>query len=190
MRTLLALLLLTVWSPVDAIDADEVQARRIRGGLRLFRAILAADEDIADKTTSEGALRLIILHAGDVDLAEEVAEELRTLGKGSKRGHIRKIPIDVQVSDMTNADALADIGPAGVFLVENLPDGALAGVVAFGVQNQIIVYSPFEGDVDRGVLAGLAIETRVRPYINLKTMRDSGIRIKAFFLKVAKHYDP
>jgi hypothetical protein len=39
-------------------------------------------------------------------------------------------------------------------------------------------------------LGGLAIETRVRPYINLKTMRASRVQIRDFFLKVAKRHEP
>ncbi|HIG19045.1 MAG TPA: hypothetical protein EYQ31_18045 [Candidatus Handelsmanbacteria bacterium] len=37
------------------------QERRIRSGLRLFRAVLAADEDIASKTDSSGALCLTVV---------------------------------------------------------------------------------------------------------------------------------
>lgn len=186
-HVLLTLLLaLSAW----AVDTDEVRERRIRGGLRLFRAILAADEDISRKTDADGRLRLIVLHEQRPDEAKSFAEELAGLGKGKKRGRIRGVPIEVEASDDLALESFASDPPAGFFLVESLGDDALARLVAYGIEHGVIVYSPFEGDVDRGVLGGLAIETRVRPYINMQTMRDSQIRIKAFFLKVAKHYDP
>jgi hypothetical protein len=189
-KTFLIFLSLVIALPAWSIDVDEVQERRTRGGLRLFRAILAADEDIASKTGPEGTLLLTVLHSQNSGVAEKFAEELRTLGKGNKQGKIRKVPIEVEVSNDLSLATYTDRKPAGFFLVEDLRDDDLDRVVKYGIDNSVIVYSPFEGDVDRGVLGGLAIETRVRPYINLQTMRDSQIRIKAFFLKVAKHYDP
>lgn len=177
-------------APTWSLEADEAQERRTRGGLRLFRAILAADEDISSKTNPNGSLLLTVLYHENSRMAETFAEELRILGKGSKRGKIRKVPIEVEISNDLSLDSYADRVPAGFFIVEDLRDSDLDHLVRYGIDRGVIVYSPFEGDVDRGVLGGLAIETRVRPYINLKTMRDSRIRIKAFFLKVAKHYDP
>jgi hypothetical protein len=57
----IALLLVLVVAAHAAIGVDEAQERRIRSGLRLFRAVLAADEDIASKTDSSGALCLTVV---------------------------------------------------------------------------------------------------------------------------------
>ncbi len=50
----------------------------------------------------------------------------------------------------------------------------------------MILYSPFEGDVERGVTAGLSIEAKVLPFVNQRTLEASGVELKPFFLKVAK----
>lgn len=185
----LLVLLLVGWHQV-ARAADEAQERRIRIGLRLFRVTLAADEDLAHKADPAGKLLLVVFYAEDSNLAKEFAEELRQLGRGDERGTIRKVPIDVQVSNDPELKAYWNRVPAGIFLVEDLGEDKIRRLVHYGIEHHIIVYSPFEGDVDRGVLAGLAIETTVRPYINLHTLRESKIRIMNFFLKVAKHYAP
>ena len=189
-RTLFILLLMLAFSHAAASAVDEVQERRIRSGLRLFRAVLAADKDIASKTDSAGKLLLLVVYADDRKLAESFAAELEQLGKGDKRGTVRKLPIDVQVSNDLSLKPFQNQVPAGIYVVEKLYDDDVNRLVRYGVENHVIVYSPFEGDVNKGILVGLAIETRVRPYINLHTMRESRIRIKQFFLKVAKHYEP
>lgn len=171
-----------------ALGVDEAQERRIRSGLRLFRAVLAADEDIATKVDSGGSLQLAVVYVGDRNLALSFADELRQLSQG-KKGAIRKLPVQVRVHSQAEL-AAAPSTPAGIYVVEALSDEALNSVVRFGIDRGIIVYSPYEGHVTRGVLGGLIIETRVRPYINLRTMRESKLRIKEFFLRVAKHYDP
>ena len=185
--TIILILLLTTSA---TFAADEAQERRIRSGLRLFGALLAADEDIATKTSSDGKLNILIIYATDQKLAETFAKELEQLGRGKKQGTIRNMPIEVHISNDLSLTSFQKQPPAGIFLLETLQDDELKNVVQFGITNHVIVYSPIEGDVNRGVLGGLAIETRVRPYINVKTLRESKIQIKAFFLKVAKHYEP
>ena len=52
----------------------------------------------------------------------------------------------------------------------------------------MIVYSPFEGHVEKGVLGGLSVEAQVRPYVNRATVEASQITLKPFFMEVAKVY--
>ncbi len=64
----------------------------------------------------------------------------------------------------------------------------MQSLVRFGIDRHVIVYSPFEGDVESGILGGLSIEAQVRPYLNRATLESSHIMLKEFFLKVAKVY--
>ena len=45
------------------------------------------------------------------------------------------------------------------------------------------------GDVERGVLGGIKVESRVLPYVNAMAMKESKINLKPFFMKVAKTYE-
>ena len=160
----------------------------MRSGLRLFQALLSADEEIASKTDTNGALRLAVVYIDDRKLATELAERLGALSQG-KKGRIRNLPVTVEVrSERQLSDSLSVA--AGVYVVEALSGAELERVVRYGVDNHVIVYTPFASDVPKGVLSGMIVDTRVRPHINIRTMRQSQLRIKPFFLKVAVHYEP
>jgi hypothetical protein len=62
----------------------------------------------------------------------------------------------------------------------------LKSIIKYGIDHHVIVYSPFEGHVERGVLGGLAVEAQVRPYVNLTTLDASNITLKPLFFKVTK----
>jgi hypothetical protein len=61
--------------------------------------------------------------------------------------------------------------------------------VTYSGRNSIISFSPYEGDIERGVQGGIAVEARVRPYLNLTALRNAGIRLKSFFMEVAKKHE-
>ncbi len=65
----------------------------------------------------------------------------------------------------------------------------LQTLTAFANAQRLVVFSPFEGDVERGVQSGIAVEARVRPYVNTKALRAAEVRLKSFFMKVAKAYE-
>lgn len=56
----------------------------------------------------------------------------------------------------------------------------------YGIKHRIIIFSPFQGDVERGASGGILISDRILPYLNLETMHLSDIRIKPFFLRIAE----
>ncbi len=76
--------------------------------------------------------------------------------------------------------------PAAVFLATRLSSAEIDALVRWSIANHVIVYSPFEGDVERGIPAGLAVEAKVQPFLNLTTLEAAGIELKPFFVQVAK----
>ena len=79
---------------------------------------------------------------------------------------------------------------AGIYFLEQLPEISIRAITDLAIKNQLITFSPYRGDVEMGVLGGLSVEARVRPYINMKTLKQSEIHLTPFFLKVIKRYDP
>ena len=73
----------------------------------------------------------------------------------------------------------------GVFLAEPLHDD-LRLVLDFARSRNAMVFSPFEGDVERGAHGGISVRDRILPYINTSALQRDGIRLKAFFTKVAE----
>jgi hypothetical protein len=52
----------------------------------------------------------------------------------------------------------------------------------------VLLFSPFEGDVERGVATGFRVTDKVLPMVNTTSLKLSNIQLKAFFLRVAvKH---
>ena len=90
-------------------------------------------------------------------------------------------------SDATLASYKSKI-PAGIFLAQPPSDTTRRALIKYGIEHHVIVYSPFEGDVESGILGGLSVEAQVRPYVNLSTLSASNISLKPLFFKVTKVY--
>lgn len=168
--------------------ADEVHARRATAGLRLFRALLAADIRLPAKTIAPNQILIVFLYVNDRRNASSLAA--RFIQDAKERDSIRGLSI---VTEITNDPTLAAYGervPAGVFITESPSRAALSSIIAAGIQRRLIVYSPFEGHVESGVLGGLSVEAQVRPFLNRQTLEASQIVLKPFFLNVAKVFRP
>lgn len=164
-----------------SLRGDAQQDRRTESGLKLFRAMLSADVEIDRKTVDSGKILIVVFFTDDrkraADLAKSFEGALET---------IRGFPVIVDVAQDPALPGYERRIPAGVFLCQAPDRKGLQTLVQFGIANHVIVYSPFEGHVESGVLGGLAIEAQVRPYLNLATLTASRINLKEFFLKVAK----
>lgn len=163
--------------------ADSQDDRRVRTGARVFRTLLLADVALARKAGADGTLDIAI-YSGDATGADEVAPLIRPdTVAGATRGSgppMRIRRVDTLGSDMRP--------PVGLFLASPLAGSELDRVIQWSIRHQVILYSPFEGDVERGVTAGLSIGAKVLPFVNQRTLKASGVELKPFFLKVAKVY--
>lgn len=162
--------------------ADGYEDTRVAMGARLFRTLLGADLGLDKKARADGALRVVFFYTSDRKRAEELAAAF------AKGPAIRGLPVTVAVDKDPTFAAHADGPLAGVFLAQAPEAAVLRAIVQFGIARGVIVYSPFEGHVEKGVLGGLAVEAQVKPYINLSTLDASNITLKDFFLKVTKVY--
>ncbi|MCP5157808.1 MAG: hypothetical protein H6974_04080 [Gammaproteobacteria bacterium] len=164
------------------------QEQRVQIGLRLFRTLLAADRDLEKKVNAAGQLELALLYRDDRKRAEEFATALQTSGHGGQQGKVKNYPLQFILTDDKHLKELRQT-PAAIYLIQPLSDAALETVIRYGVDHQRIVFSPFAGHVEKGILAGLVIEVRVMPYINRTTLQQSGIQLNQLLLKVAKIHD-
>ena len=165
--------------------SDDFMDRRITAGAKIFRALLAADIDIARKTGSDGSLRLCLLYKEDTRNAKIAGETL--LNRDDTR--IRKIEVRVEVVAFPACIKEQPRPIAGIYLTQTLSADQLELLLEYSTKQKIVIFSPFEGDVERGVHSGIAVEARVRPYLNMKALQAVGIRLKPFILRVAKQYE-
>jgi hypothetical protein len=180
----LALLLLPLATPPAGGETE--QDRRTGAGLRLFRSLLAADLDLEAKRDPDGKLLLVVFHTGNRTHAQELARALA--GGGTEPEPVRGLPVKVELTNDPSFALYGSHPPAGIFLAQAPSSSALDTIVRYGIDHHLIVYSPFEGHVERGVLAGLSVGAQVRPYVNRDTLAASHIELKSFFMKVTKVY--
>ncbi|MBI5552542.1 MAG: hypothetical protein HY911_13630 [Desulfobacterales bacterium] len=179
-----AVVLLVFWLCLEGGSAwaDEKAEIRIRAGLDLFPSLLAADMGIENKKSPDGSLLLILLYTDQQTHARQLAVHLEQVRQ------IRGIPLRIEVSDALSLGKFDQQVPAGIFLTQPLADH-LQAVIDYGQAKRVVVFSPFEGDVERGVMGGIHISDRLLPYLNVAALQASNVRIKSFFLRVAMRYE-
>lgn len=175
--------------------AGENDIRR-RVAFKLFRATLSADTEIIHKAHLNKELILALIYSGnktsDTLRAERFVEQFK---KNKSTSNIRKFPVKIQLlseqvmlNDSEIKTSYSDM--AGIYFLDQLSDDSIRSITELAIKHQLITYSPFKGDVEMGVLGGLSVEAKVRPYINMKVLKRSNIQLTPFFLKVIKRYDP
>jgi len=175
-----ALLLVLGLGMVNAtVRADSYDERRVRSAARLFRYVLAADVDVVNKAGADGNLQVLVYARPGQDV-DAVLKLLAPASGGKVRD---RSLVAATIAELPGADAPA---PAGVFLAAPLPDPEFQRLLDWSIERRVLVYSPFEGDVERGASAGIAVEAKVLPYVNLTTLEKSHIQLGKLFLDVAK----
>lgn len=178
MLALLAACALTLSMAAATVHADSYDERRVRMGARLFRGMLAADVGLEKHKDAEGRLPLL-LYADDPALAAEISTLIAP--PDSDKARLRGMPLVLNAGTAAPAE-----GTAGIFLATRPSDEAFDRLLDWSVRHGVILYSPFEGHVERGAAGGLALEQKVRLYINAGTLKASGVELKPLVLKVAK----
>ncbi len=175
---LLGLLLVV---PLHGVPAEEALQRRVLVGVKLFPSVLAASQSLGNESTIPN-VRVFIVYQDDENSAWDLAETLRSIEA------IKGIPLVVETLPIALLPLHSSDPPFGLFIAQrNEKDVEL--IAHYGRQHNIITFSPFRGDVEKGILAGIAISDRILPYINRKTLAALPVGLKAFFLKVAEIYE-
>ena len=165
--------------------ADEEENRRVDISLSIFPRIVAVDNDFRSKLSPENKVKLAFLYSEDNERAQSLAELL--ISKNKIIGGMRVTASTFSIKNMLNVSS--GIKPTAIFLSERLNKEDLDKVVAFAEKNSFIVFSPFTGDVERGVTVGISVTNRVKPYFNIQALKNSNIDINALLMKMSKRYE-
>ncbi|MDO3387896.1 hypothetical protein QWI17_18775 [Gilvimarinus sp. SDUM040013] len=174
----LLLLCLLLSLPSQSLVADSFSDRRAHVGIKLFRTLLAAEQNV----TSDAGDDIYFVYVTDQTLAEQHALQFNESTAYSGTPPAKTIALDA-ISHTKN------FTPRALFISQKLNSNELATVVHYTIEQHIISFSPYEGDVEGGVLGGLSVEATIKPLINITTLESSGIDIKSFYLKVAKRHE-
>ena len=160
--------------------AQEALAPRLQIGINLLPAMIAANNDLAKSDPSK-PLPIYLVYREDRYHSERLKQLIGRIGT------IRKRKLDIKIISL---DELLTVGPelhSTVFISEPL-DSHLPELVEFSQQQRFLLFSPFKGDVERGVTAGFQVTDKVLPMVNMDSLKLSKIQLKAFFLRIAvKH---
>ncbi|MBK5970397.1 MULTISPECIES: hypothetical protein [Thiorhodovibrio] len=168
----------------DALATGASERRRVEIGLKIFRATLAADQNLQRKLDQQERLAIVLFFAHDRASAERYRQQLE------QPGGLLAYRLRVVLSDDPALQERSETPPAAVFITESrLPLADLRSLQAFSARHSRLLFSPFEADVERGVAAGVFIGARVQPYVSLSALRESGVKLQGFFLGIAKTID-
>lgn len=161
------------------VQADSYDDRRVRTAARLLRALLSADEQLEGKQSDSGTLQVWVWS----DRPREAAPLLPLIAPpgDSARAKVRGLKLELKtLSELPGAELAAP--PVAIFLAQPLQQSEFERLLGWCIEQQVILYSPFEGDVERGATAGVSVQAKVQPFVNLGTLRNSRISLRKFYL--------
>ena len=164
------------------IISSEWDRHRVWLGLELFPITLSADLNLHEKTDEKGTIRIVLLYKYQKKFASDIKKKL------SQKKTVGNFKIEIEITDDLSLKNYENQKIAGIFLCEKLYNN-IERIIQFGKNNHVIIFSPFEKDVQAGVSGGMVIYDRPLPFINSKTMKQSGIQLKPIFLEIAESYD-
>jgi hypothetical protein len=161
--------------------AQDALSPRLHIGLNLLPAIIAANKSLAT-TDPDQNLPIYLVYHENPNQAEYLEQYLNQLGK------VRNRSLDVMTIALDELLAREPPPLAVVFITEPL-DQRLPDLVQFAQHQRALLFSPFDGDVERGVATGFQVTDKVLPLVNITALKQSKIQLKAFFLRIAVKYE-
>jgi hypothetical protein len=177
---LAALLLCLLAHCIPTAQAQDLLSPRLQIGINLLPAVIAANKAVIS-SDPDAELSIYLVYRANRHLAEQLQARLAQRGAiHERRLKISAVPLDdLLVRDIPRISS--------IFIVEPL-DARLPGLIDFARERRALLFSPYQGDVELGVNAGFQVTDKVLPMVNMSTLKQSKIQLKAFFLRIAvKH---
>lgn len=153
---------------------------RLQIGINLLPAVMAANTSLKAIRDRSLGLTVWIVYENDRSLAQGAANRL------SQVKTVRGLPLSTR---LVSGEELLKSRPqngSAVLLVEE--SNLLKELITFCTDQQVLLFSPFKGDVKKGVMSGFEVTNKVLPAINVPAIKKANIHLKAFFLRIAKKH--
>ena len=162
------------------LRAQEAVDPRLQIGINLLPAIIAANKAVIS-SDPDTELPIYLVYDTNQHLAEQLQLRLAKLGAIRDRQLvITSLPLDLMLE-------LEPGHPSSIFIIEPFDD-RLKELIEYSQERRALLFSPYQGDVERGVNAGFQVTDKVLPLVNMSSLKQSKIQLKAFFLRIAvKH---
>lgn len=160
--------------------AQEHMPPRLQIGVNLLPAVIAANKGLVNFPADQ-PLPIYMVYLENDHLAEQLKRSIGRIGL------IKKRQLDTRVLPIGELLALEIQPMSTIFIVEPM-ESRLGDLIEYSQTRRALLFSPFKGDVGMGVATGFLVTDRVRPLVNLESLQQSKIQLKAFFLRIAvKH---
>ncbi|MBF0152964.1 MAG: hypothetical protein HQL64_04405 [Magnetococcales bacterium] len=155
----------------------------IQLGVKMFPTLVGSNLDIEKQKNQDGELSLLIIYQDDFKAGQQVNDILTNTTKT-----IVKSPVRIRLAAVSELGSIVD-PVAGAFIAEQLSSVLRFEVIRFATQKRAVVFSPFAGDVEGGIMTGIHVATQVQPALNNRVIHASGMRLNQILFKVAKVYE-
>lgn len=166
-----------------AASAEQHIDRRVQIALSVFPRIVAVDMNFRSKLLADGSAYLVFLYVDQPKKASLLSNQLLMRIDNLAGTAIRSEP-----QNLAALSSLKSI-PTALFLTQKFHKKELEQILAYAADKHILVFSPFVGDVERGISAGIQVSNRVRPYFNVATLRKSQLEINSVLMGMSKKYE-
>lgn len=166
------------------VFSDAMQERRVTISASIFPRLIAVDLELLEKLDESGSVRLGLVYHSDIEQAKKVEKLMSRKIKKIAGKKIVVEYIDLKLLDQFNTKRLS-----GLFITQVMSNSAIKKIIRFSNVNNILSFSPFEGDVERGIISGIFVGAKIRPYFNTKSLVGASVKIKPALLKVSKAYE-
>ncbi len=182
-NSLLAALLLVLLGYSLQLHAQARLSPRLQIGINLLPGVIAANTALRSQLDQEDPrLTIYIVYAADLLQADAASEQLARVDT------IRDIPVDIRIVRASDLFKLQPSRHHAVLMIERLVDQR-ERLIDFCNRHQLLLFSPFKGDVENGVMTGFEVTNKVLPAINMTALTRARINLKAFFLRIAIKYE-
>ena len=164
--------------------ADATQERRLTISASIFPKIVALDQDLSLKQNAEGTIVLGVLYLDNRDSAEKTASIIQ-----KKVKKLAGSPVKIDVLSISKLVQNTSETYAGHLLAEPLQNENIGELISHAEKHHVLLFSPFEGDIERGISSSIFVGAKIRPYFNLPALKKTRINLKPAILKVSKIYE-
>lgn len=176
------MLLILFWQPLSwASSLWQEEQQRLRVGLNLFPAVLGALEKLSEQCNADGELEISVVYRTTDKAAQQAADSLQALD------NLQGLPLRVRIMPIRQLRSARAGSIGAVFVASTGLEPQLLRLLS--ERHQTLVFSPFEGDVIAGAVAGVHVADRILPSINTEQAQRAGLSFKPFFRKVAHHVE-
>ncbi|MEJ2180789.1 MAG: hypothetical protein P8Y28_10220 [Gammaproteobacteria bacterium] len=157
---------------------------RFQVALKLFPRIAATDQQLNEKLSNNGKIWLLIYYTNKPKQARQLIEIL-----ADDIPRIGKRDIEYRYSNKLDEYSGSHQLPTAIFLAEPLNTADLRKLTEYSQKYHRLVFSPFEGDVERGITAGIYISNKITPYFNKRALIMADINLHKGLLRVSTQYE-